>query len=100
MSAAKQCFRNLWRASNSVFEGDPMILAAARDKIRTGFHNHRCCSPEEAKKEIQNGNAVAEILRRNVVQAEKQSNDTYSLKIRKTTEINTNRQFTEKKFPR
>lgn len=21
MSAAKQCFRNLWRASNSVFEG-------------------------------------------------------------------------------
>ncbi|EPY53986.1 hypothetical protein SPOG_02791 [Schizosaccharomyces cryophilus OY26] len=95
MAAARSCFRNLWRASRELFEGDAVILEAAKARIRTGFRESAGLAGDQAKEKVNLGNEVASLLRRNVVQAVKQDNGVYSLKIRDSTEISENKHRTK-----
>ncbi|WBW72989.1 mitochondrial respiratory chain complex III assembly protein, LYR family Mzm1 [Schizosaccharomyces osmophilus] len=95
MAAARSCFRNLWRASKEVFEGDAVILEDARTRIRSGFRESAGLAGDQAKEKIELGNGVASILRNNVVQAVKKDDGVYSLKIRDSTEMNENKHRTK-----
>ncbi|EPX72443.1 uncharacterized protein SOCG_00206 [Schizosaccharomyces octosporus yFS286] len=96
MAAARSCFRNLWRASREVFEGDSVILEDAKTRIRSGFRESAGLVGDQANKKVNLGNEIASILRKNLVQAVKRDDGVYSLKIRDSTEINENKHRTKK----
>lgn len=67
------------------------MIRSAREKIREGYAaNKGLVSSEEIDKAVTELNEVAKFLVKNVVQAEKQQNDNYLLKIHDKTELGLN----------
>jgi complex III assembly factor LYRM7 len=71
---ALAAYRHLLRATRIAFQGDYPLLHAARTQARAGFDSLSSLDPssEEASKGIAHAEGVAEVLRHNVVQGERQ----------------------------
>jgi len=87
---AVQAYRHILRSARIAFQGDLPLFAAAREQARIGFEKGRELSPssDEALEGVAHAEEVAEILRRNVVQGEKEAEESgrYKLRIHKDTE--------------
>ncbi|EPQ58405.1 hypothetical protein GLOTRDRAFT_126896 [Gloeophyllum trabeum ATCC 11539] len=71
-AAARSAYRLLWRASAVTFAGDEPILQAFRHKMRTEYVQGRAqTDPKAYEEKIKLASEVAEVLRRNFVQARK-----------------------------
>ncbi|KAI9736355.1 MAG: Mitochondrial zinc maintenance protein 1, mitochondrial [Cirrosporium novae-zelandiae] len=70
---ALSAYRAILRSARIAFQGDAPVLLAARAKARESFEQYRSLAPsgDEAKKQIEHANEVADILRRNIVQGVK-----------------------------
>jgi complex III assembly factor LYRM7 len=71
---ALAAYRHLLRATRIAFQGDSMLLHSARTQARTGFDKLSSLDPtsEEATKGIGHAEGVAQMLRQNVVQGQRQ----------------------------
>ncbi|ORY67576.1 mitochondrial zinc maintenance protein 1, mitochondrial [Pseudomassariella vexata] len=85
--AAIAAYRNLFRAVRIAFKGDESILNAAQYQIRTGFRENASLDPTNPAipEHIKHAEDVATILRRNVVQGQKDG-EAYKLRIHEYTE--------------
>ncbi|CAM1501552.1 Fc.00g035360.m01.CDS01 [Cosmosporella sp. VM-42] len=77
-------YRNLMRAARIAFQGDAPILSAAQAQIRNEFRQNALLNPsdESVSAGIQHAEAVAKVLRENVVQGQKTQADEESYKLR------------------
>ncbi|KAI0317867.1 RF-1 domain-containing protein [Amylostereum chailletii] len=97
-AAARASYRDLWRAARVTFNGDPPVLQAFHEKMRIDFGNLRTAESEDDLRQRLNLNKdVANFLRRNVVQAERQpalpdpdSNDTWKIRLTEHSELGDN----------
>ncbi|GLB35391.1 putative RF-1 domain containing protein [Lyophyllum shimeji] len=98
-AAARSAYRDLYRASNSTFAGDEHVLKAFRLKMRNDANAARSIvDPETYEQQTRFGREVADVLRKNIVQAMKVPNakneaegkDTYLLRFTKDTELGSN----------
>ncbi|PRT54616.1 Mitochondrial zinc maintenance protein 1, mitochondrial [Wickerhamiella sorbophila] len=91
MSKSIQAYRGLIRAANLAFRNDAVALKAACDRIKSEY---KVPSENEAdlKRRIQLAKDVAHILRSNVVQGVKASeeDEKYKLNIHNETELGDN----------
>lgn len=88
---AIQAYRSALRATRVAFNGDAFMISSSRQKIREGFEANKGLSlKEEIDKAVEDLNSIAEFLIKNVVQAEKQPNERYLLKIHDKTELGRN----------
>ncbi|KEF52578.1 uncharacterized protein A1O9_11421 [Exophiala aquamarina CBS 119918] len=86
---ALAAYRHLLRATRIAFQGDFPLLHAARTQARAGFDSLSSLDPasEEASKGIAHAEGVAQVLRHNVVQGERQGDsDILKLNIHEDTE--------------
>ncbi|KAF2145049.1 uncharacterized protein K452DRAFT_295606 [Aplosporella prunicola CBS 121167] len=85
---ALQAYRGLLRSARIAFQGDLQVLNAARFEIRDKFDANRALATgsKEQQASIEHANAVATILRENVVQGQAQDENNYKLKIHEHTE--------------
>ncbi|KAL5533034.1 hypothetical protein ACEPAF_4810 [Sanghuangporus sanghuang] len=72
-ASARSTYRLLFRAAATTFQGDDRLLNAFQDKLRKDFKECRSAidDPEEYAARIQLGREIADVLRKNVVQAVK-----------------------------
>ncbi|TFK42986.1 RF-1 domain-containing protein [Crucibulum laeve] len=97
-ASARSAYRNLYRAASNTFSGDELVLKAFRQKMRTDALNAQTATePETYQQHIQLGREIADILRRNVVQAVKvpepesaEGSETWRVRITKDTELGDN----------
>ncbi|KAJ9611274.1 Mitochondrial zinc maintenance protein 1, mitochondrial [Cladophialophora chaetospira] len=86
---ALPAYRHLLRATRIAFREDFHLLHAARTQARTGFDKLRTldADSEEAIKGIQHAEAVASVLRHNIVQGRQvEGSDVFKLNIHEDTE--------------
>ncbi|ANB14390.1 Mzm1p [Sugiyamaella lignohabitans] len=75
-TAALSAYRYVLRATRVAFNSDPVALNGSRSQIRAGFKADRNVTDEaEIKEKIQYIKDIGLILRTNVVQAQKKSED-------------------------
>ncbi|KAA1471317.1 hypothetical protein DENSPDRAFT_929468 [Dentipellis sp. KUC8613] len=94
-AASRSAYRDLWRASSLTFAGDAPVLNAFRAKIRQDTLDARSIvDPTAYEDKIQLSREIAQVLRRNIVQAHKVSetssadgSETWKLRITEHTEI-------------
>ncbi|KAH7340328.1 hypothetical protein B0J17DRAFT_315048 [Rhizoctonia solani] len=88
-SSALSAYRALFRASGATFAGDDRVLYAFRDKIRTEtVAGRQEVDPVEYEARVKHAFEVADVLRKNVVQAVKQGDaEDASWKLRMTSDI-------------
>ncbi|KAJ1310332.1 hypothetical protein OPQ81_007071 [Rhizoctonia solani] len=93
-SSARSAYRSLFRASGATFSGDDRVLHAFRDKVRTEtIAGRQEADPVEYEARVKHAFEVAEVLRKNVVQAVKQGegeNSTWKLRMTSDTELGSN----------
>ncbi|KAF1348723.1 hypothetical protein BDV97DRAFT_191186 [Delphinella strobiligena] len=93
-------YRNLLRATRVAFNGDNYMLIESRKWARKNFDDNRKASPGsiEAEQGIAHATATAQILRENVVQGQRESEQShhYKLNIHEETERGDDTEF--KKF--
>ncbi|TFK55200.1 hypothetical protein OE88DRAFT_1732462 [Heliocybe sulcata] len=71
-AAARSAYRSLWRASAVTFSGDAPVLQAFRVKMKTEYVQGRSQTDSKLYEEkVQLAKEVADMLRRNLVQARK-----------------------------
>lgn len=88
---AIQSYRTALRATRVAFNGDAFMIRASTQKIREGFElNRQLTNKVEIEEAVTHMNEVAKYLVKTVVQAEKQPNDNYLLKIHDKTELGLN----------
>ncbi|CAH0000563.1 unnamed protein product [Clonostachys rhizophaga] len=75
-------YRHLLRAARLAFEGDAPVLAAAQSQIRSEFINKSALDPSERPAAIQHAQDVARILRENVVQGRRETENDHNYKLR------------------
>ncbi|CAI6086641.1 unnamed protein product [Clonostachys chloroleuca] len=71
-------YRHLLRAARLAFEGDAPVLAAAQSQIRNEFINKSALDPSERPAAIQYAQDVARILRENVVQGRRETENDHN----------------------
>ncbi|KAK4187232.1 hypothetical protein QBC35DRAFT_499080 [Podospora australis] len=86
--AAVQAYRNLLRAARIAFEGDMVVLSAAKDSIRAGFRDKASlpASDPSIQPALAHAEEIASFLKANVVQGKKIADDTFKLRIHQHTE--------------
>ncbi|KDN49432.1 hypothetical protein RSAG8_02134, partial [Rhizoctonia solani AG-8 WAC10335] len=93
-SSARSAYRALFRASGATFAGDDRVLYAFRDKVRTEtVVGRQEADPAEYEARVKHAFEVADVLKKNVVQAEKQGEgeDTaWKLRVTSDTELGSN----------
>jgi hypothetical protein len=95
-AAARSAYRDLYRASSITFAGDGRMLTAFRAKMKHDSTQYAQNSdPVAYESSIKLTREVADVLRKNVVQAEKvQDNqgqdDLWRIRLTKDTEIGSN----------
>lgn len=90
-SPALNAYRAALRATRVAFNGDQFMIQASRQKIRDGFNSNKGLSvKEEVDSAVSEIEEIAKFLVKNVVQAEKQPNERYLLKIHDKTELGRN----------
>ncbi|KAL5511537.1 hypothetical protein ACEPAH_4754 [Sanghuangporus vaninii] len=67
-ASARSTYRLLFRTAATTFQGDDRLLNAFRDKLRADFSS-AIDDPKEYAARIQLGREIADVLRKNVVQA-------------------------------
>jgi len=88
---ALQAYRNALRATRVAFNGDQVVLHAARTRVREGFESNRALSDEaEITKAVTELNEVARFLVKNIVQGEQEKDGRYFLKFHDKTELGSN----------
>ncbi|KAL5490414.1 hypothetical protein ACEPAI_5247 [Sanghuangporus weigelae] len=72
-ASARSTYRLLLRAAATTFQGDERVLNAFRDKLRADFTESRSAidDPDEYAARIRLGREIADVLKKNVVQAVK-----------------------------
>ncbi|KAL5529120.1 hypothetical protein ACEPAG_5094 [Sanghuangporus baumii] len=72
-ASARSTYRLIFRAAATTFQGDERVLNAFRDKLRADFKDGGSTidDPEEYTARIQLGREIADVLKKNVVQAVK-----------------------------
>lgn len=88
---ALQAYRTTLRATRIAFNGDEVVLKAARAKVRDGFESNRGLSDQvEIEKAVTELNEVAHFLIKNIVQGEQEKDGRYFLKFHDKTELGSN----------
>ncbi|KAG8763063.1 hypothetical protein FRC11_006257 [Ceratobasidium sp. 423] len=93
-SSARSAYRALFRASGATFSGDDRVLYAFRDKVRTEtVAGRQEVDPVEYEARVKHAFEVADVLKKNVVQAVKEGEgeDTaWRLRMTSDTELGSN----------
>ncbi|KAI0340136.1 hypothetical protein BDW22DRAFT_1450566 [Trametopsis cervina] len=91
-ASARAAYRELLRASAVTFAGDTPVRNAFKLKMRTEIMpNASVTEPEEFTAKVTLAKEIADVLRKNVVQARKsQTEEAWSLNITKDTELGDN----------
>ncbi|KAI0648266.1 RF-1 domain-containing protein [Trametes meyenii] len=97
LASARSAYRSALRASASTFQGDAVVRNAFRLKIRSEVlpYNPQM-DPKKFEEKVTLVKEIADVLRKNVVQARKvdeahnAENETWELNIRKDTELGSN----------
>ncbi|KAJ4488021.1 RF-1 domain-containing protein [Lentinula aciculospora] len=91
-ASARSAYRNLYRASSSIFGGDAPVLSAFRSKMKEDALAAKLeMDPFIFEQHATHARDIAQFLRRNVVQASKSPEDeTWSIRITKDTELGDN----------
>lgn len=88
---ALQAYRTALRATRIAFNGDSVVLASARQRIREGFETNRSIADQqEIDKAVKDLNEVALFLVRNIVQGQPQEDGRYFLNFHEKTELGSN----------
>ncbi|VDB95727.1 unnamed protein product [Peniophora sp. CBMAI 1063] len=107
-ASARAAYRDLWRASRFTFSGDPPILTAFREKMRTDAAAWKAApDADSANANFQAARDVAAFLRRNVVQMRKtaqvdaEGNEVYHVGMNKYSELGDNdaNRYAKKEVP-
>ncbi|CAE6515541.1 unnamed protein product [Rhizoctonia solani] len=93
-SSARSAYRALFRASGATFSGDDRVLYAFRDKVRTEtVAGRQELDPVEYEARVKHAIEVAEVLKKNVVQAVKEGEGkdaAWKLRMTSDTELGSN----------
>ncbi|KAK7054948.1 hypothetical protein VNI00_003411 [Paramarasmius palmivorus] len=90
-ATARSAYRDLYRASSFTFGGDETTLKAFRFKMRQdALAAQSEQDPTVYQQHCESARSIATFLRRNVVQATRQDEDSWSLRINKHTELGDN----------
>ncbi|CAE6396939.1 unnamed protein product [Rhizoctonia solani] len=93
-SSARSAYRALFRASGTTFAGDDRVRYAFRDKVRTEtISGQQEADPAEYEARVKHAFEVADVLRKNVVQAIKQGDEedaTWKLRMTPDIELGSN----------
>ncbi|KAF9466338.1 RF-1 domain-containing protein [Collybia nuda] len=96
---ARSAYRDLWRASSGTFAGDDEVLKAFRSKMRMdAVAAQTVFDPEAYQEQAKLAMEIADVLRKNIVQAARVSEvsehgadkETWRLRITKDTELGSN----------
>lgn len=88
---ALQAYRTALRATRIAFNGDSVVLASARQRIRDGFETNRSLADkQEIDNAVKDLNDVALFLVKNIVQGQPQEDGRYFLNFHEKTELGSN----------
>lgn len=89
--SALKAYRYALRSTRVAFQGDPEVLYASRNKIKSGFkENEKLNDTEKINEEIKKLNEVSSFLVKNIVQGEIDEEGRYMLKFHDKTELGDN----------
>jgi len=94
-ASARSAYRTLYRAASSTFAGDDHVLKAFKSKMRSeALIATSITAPEEYQRQIQLTQDIANVLKKNVVQAAKvddrDESETWRIRITADTELGDN----------
>ncbi|OBZ75329.1 putative peptide chain release factor C12orf65, mitochondrial [Grifola frondosa] len=97
LASARSAYRHVLRASSSTFAGDPLVLNAFRLKIRNEILPYgREVDPKQLQEKVTLVREIADVLRKNVVQAQKvdhassDEKEKWKVRITEHTELGSN----------
>ena len=84
-------YKRLHRTTQKVFQGDPMALGQAYNKVRQEFEKNKHVTSQTSIEELVNfGESANEVLRKKVIQLEEISENKYKINISEETELGEN----------
>ncbi|PPR00051.1 hypothetical protein CVT24_009007 [Panaeolus cyanescens] len=94
-AATRAAYRDVLRAASITFSGDPPVLQAFKSKIRSDITQNLPSNPEAVQERITFVREVADVLRKNIVQGTKVTENEageglYRIRMTKDTELGDN----------